>query len=320
MMILQRLTLGCAHSRISLVLLSGFLSFGGGLANGPSGQILLGQEPIPQKQDADAAPAETPASVEEEPEVLEKVAPKDPPKDSPAVPATSDPAEARETKDSQPKPAAQDETSLIDSLKDQVLDQAKAQIPNPVESILERMRNVQDRLTKTETDKATRTEQAQIVSEIDRLIDALKNQKPPPPQSSDSNQNPPPPPMGGKADENQQPRGTPQPKPQNSQKQQGQKSGQEQKKQQGQGEQEQQGQTESVSDKARDSNNSTAKRGRTAEEEAARQRMAKDVWGHLPPGLRQELLNIFSERYIPKYDEQVRRYYEALAEENRPQP
>lgn len=230
------------------------------------------------------------------------------------VPSTDAPSEnnSDEEQSSVKKPAK----SLTESLQDQLLGKAQTQLENPVELILERMRSVQERLVKTTTDKETRQEQAQIVQEIDQLIEALKNQKPPPPQSSSSNsENPPPPPMGSNPDENQPAQGTPQPRPRNSQKQQGGKS--EQKEKQQSQKQQQPGQTESVSDKARDSNSSTGKRPRSPEEEAARQRMAKDVWGHLPPGVRQELLNIFSEKYIPKYDDQVRRYYEALAEENR---
>ena len=53
-----------------------------------------------------------------------------------------------------------------------------------------------------------------------------------------------------------------------------------------------------------------------AAEEALRQKLVKDVWGHLPPSLREQLLNVYSERYLPKYDEMVRKYYEALAEQN----
>ncbi|MDB5390423.1 MAG: hypothetical protein JWM11_6069 [Planctomycetaceae bacterium] len=207
---------------------------------------------------------------------------------------------------------------LQETLQEQLLGKAQAQIENPVETILERMRSVQERLGKTTTDKETRQEQAQIVQEIDKLIDALKNHKPPPPQNSSSSpDSPPPPPMGGSPDENQQARGTPQPRPRNSQKQQDNQTQQKEKERGQKQKPESAGQTESVADKAKDSNGSSSKRPRSPEEEAARQRLAKDVWGHLPPALRQELLNIFSEKYIPKYDDQVRRYYEALSEENR---
>ncbi|QDU51960.1 hypothetical protein Pan110_43300 [Gimesia panareensis] len=46
----------------------------------------------------------------------------------------------------------------------------------------------------------------------------------------------------------------------------------------------------------------------------------KDAWGHLPPAMRQQLLNIYTEKFLPRYEEQVKRYYEALAEKNGQQP
>ncbi|MGQ0633040.1 MAG: hypothetical protein ACT4QC_00365 [Planctomycetaceae bacterium] len=52
-------------------------------------------------------------------------------------------------------------------------------------------------------------------------------------------------------------------------------------------------------------------------EEARRQRIVKDVWGHLPPSVRGKMQNSFSERYVPRYEELVKSYYEALAEKSR---
>ncbi|QDU07855.1 hypothetical protein [Gimesia aquarii] len=46
----------------------------------------------------------------------------------------------------------------------------------------------------------------------------------------------------------------------------------------------------------------------------------KDTWGHLPPAVRQQLLNVYTEKFLPKYEEQVRRYYEALAEKKKRSP
>lgn len=46
----------------------------------------------------------------------------------------------------------------------------------------------------------------------------------------------------------------------------------------------------------------------------------KDAWGHLPPAVRQQLLNVYTEKFLPKYEEQVRRYYEALAEKKKQSP
>lgn len=47
---------------------------------------------------------------------------------------------------------------------------------------------------------------------------------------------------------------------------------------------------------------------------------AKDAWGHLPPAMRQQLLNIYTENFLPQYEDQVRRYYEALAEKKKRTP
>jgi len=46
----------------------------------------------------------------------------------------------------------------------------------------------------------------------------------------------------------------------------------------------------------------------------------KDAWGHLPPAMRQQLLNIYTEKFLPQYEDQVRRYYEALAEKKKRTP
>lgn len=42
--------------------------------------------------------------------------------------------------------------------------------------------------------------------------------------------------------------------------------------------------------------------------------LADAVWGHLPRHERDELIRTFNERYLPKYDAWVRRYFELLAE------
>ena len=42
----------------------------------------------------------------------------------------------------------------------------------------------------------------------------------------------------------------------------------------------------------------------------------KDV-GHLPPHIREAMLNSVSEKYLPKYEDLVKKYYEDLAEKSR---
>lgn len=48
-----------------------------------------------------------------------------------------------------------------------------------------------------------------------------------------------------------------------------------------------------------------------------RERLLNDIWGHLPPAVRDRLLNVYSEQYLPQYEDLVRRYFEVLAEQGR---
>ena len=46
----------------------------------------------------------------------------------------------------------------------------------------------------------------------------------------------------------------------------------------------------------------------------------KDVWGHLPDRMRQEMDLYYREKFMPRYSELLRRYYAALAEQKKPAP
>jgi hypothetical protein len=46
--------------------------------------------------------------------------------------------------------------------------------------------------------------------------------------------------------------------------------------------------------------------------------VAKDVWGHLPPKLRQQMAQYYKEDVTPKYAELLRLYYSSLAEKPSP--
>jgi hypothetical protein len=43
----------------------------------------------------------------------------------------------------------------------------------------------------------------------------------------------------------------------------------------------------------------------------------KDVWGHLPERLRQEMDLYYREQFMPRYSELLRRYYASLAEQSK---
>jgi hypothetical protein len=51
-----------------------------------------------------------------------------------------------------------------------------------------------------------------------------------------------------------------------------------------------------------------------------RRNLATSVWGHLPPRLRDKMEGAFSERFLPQYDDLVRRYYESLATDSAEPP
>jgi len=54
---------------------------------------------------------------------------------------------------------------------------------------------------------------------------------------------------------------------------------------------------------------------KAAEEAARKKKLEMDVWGHLPPHLRDQLLNTYGERMLPKYQHLVKQFYEALSEQ-----
>ena len=57
---------------------------------------------------------------------------------------------------------------------------------------------------------------------------------------------------------------------------------------------------------------------KAAEEAARRRKLEMDVWGHLPLHVREELLNTYGERMLPKYEHLVKQFYEALSTQGDP--
>jgi hypothetical protein len=45
--------------------------------------------------------------------------------------------------------------------------------------------------------------------------------------------------------------------------------------------------------------------------------MYKDVWGHLPEKMRQEMDSYFKERFMPRYNDLLKQYYSSIAEQNK---
>ena len=68
-----------------------------------------------------------------------------------------------------------------------------------------------------------------------------------------------------------------------------------------------------TSENATDSSKQSQSDRKAAEEAARRRKLEMDIWGHLPPHVREELLNTYGERMLPKYEHLVKQFYEALS-------
>lgn len=174
---------------------------------------------------------------------------------------------------------------------------------DPLDKTVRSMRSAGDRLGRRESGSETRNLQEEALREIDRLIELAKQKQNAPPQN--------PPPDSDPMQQTGQPRDR-----QQSQDSQASRTQQSQPMPQPrEGATAEQRRTE---DKAAESSESQDPAAKQAADEARRREdLVKDVWGHLPPSLRQELLNVYSEKYLPKYEDLVRRYFEALAEQGR---
>lgn len=185
---------------------------------------------------------------------------------------------------------------------------ADAKGDDVLERAIRGMRDAGRRIEEEDLDDNTHDIQEKVVAELDELIKQLKR-RPPPSQQNQKPQN--------EDQQDQQNQDKKQQQPQNSDKQKQKPKSQqkpggskEQQKSQSKGEQSKEEKAQDSTDKLRNEKAKTA-------EEQRREKLDRDVWGHLPPALREKLLNVSSEKFLPKYEEMVRSYYEALAERNR---
>ncbi len=152
---------------------------------------------------------------------------------------------------------------------------------DPAEQTLKTMHDVKERLDRRDVGKQTQAQQRQLVEHLDALIKNIRQGQ------------------GGRRSIAGPPRTRPQPPGTEGKPSTGGTSGESGRRKQG------------PADEATD------EVGRS-EAEAARlrqhRRLVKEVWGHLPPTLRQKMMNAYDEKTLPKYSDLVRRYYEALAE------
>jgi len=181
--------------------------------------------------------------------------------------------------------------------------QSRMPFADELDETVASMREVSRRLDQLNLSDDTEQLQTGIVSNIDALIEKLR--KLPPPSSSSSSD-------GSDKDQSdsestsqgqkKEPKQSPQQSPQN---QQGADSSSGSAPQ-------------SKTGKAGESTEQNLRQARERAAALARRRaLVDEVWGHLPPAMRERLLNVGSEKLLPKYEGLIRRYYEALAEPDR---
>jgi hypothetical protein len=190
--------------------------------------------------------------------------------------------------------------------KDSKTGEPRSRIPlaDELDETVEAMREVSRRLDKRSLSDETEQLQAGIVTNIDALIEKLKN-LPPPSSSSSSDQ----------SDQNPSDQDSPQQDPQTEQKQRPQPNPPDASQNQHGTDSTTGSAPQPQTDKAAESSEQNLREARERAVAMARRRaLVDEVWGHLPPAMRERLLNVGSEKLLPKYEDLIRRYYESLAE------
>lgn len=150
---------------------------------------------------------------------------------------------------------------------------------DPLLLISRRMRAVEGLIEERNTSHTTQRLQKQIVEDLDLLIEQMKKQCSGAPGDGDGKKKP-----GGKPGS-------------------GNKAGT--------------GANKGNSRPAKDSTARTGKNADTRTELDRMKQMLKEVWGHLPPKIREQMQAGSPEEFLPKYERLIEEYYKRLAEEKR---
>jgi len=171
-----------------------------------------------------------------------------------------------------------------------------------LDRIVRQTTDARDQLRQSTTQQQTQDLQQGVITDLEALIELLKQSQPPPPKNSDN------PFSNSDSDSPDSKSG------QNSQKSPKSESKSEAEKSKGTGTQREPGRDR---EQPADSEEREGE-SRAAKLRAERQlRLENDIWGHLPPNLRDQLLNTYGERMLPQYEEYVRKFYDALSEPGR---
>ena len=172
--------------------------------------------------------------------------------------------------------------------------------------LLDQLEQHQNAIEQKSVTEKTRARQAEILELWDAILDAAGEQSPP---QSPPEQPPMPQDQSGSPEEKLQP-GETSPMPQ------GQKPDDKESKQPAENQQGKQP-GESATDEPAD--RSSTQTRQQAREQAAqlraeeKQKLMREVWGKLPPRLRDKLLNASDEEILPQYEDQIRTYFRKLS-------
>ncbi len=218
-------------------------------------------------------------------------------------------------KPEQPKPTRKDsvDDELLKKLVPDLAPEKKPDAATPADKTqdeldrtVQSMRSVSKKLSQKDVSEETRRQQKSIIDDINALIEKLKQ---PPPDSSQSQ-------SSNNQDQQQnqsksQDRQSAQQRKEQQQQQREQQEAQQKQKQAGTGEGSSQ---QSVNKSAEASDKEQQRKAAARAAELAKRRaLIDEVWGHLPPALREKMLNVGNENLLPQYEDVIRRYYEAIA-------
>ena len=193
------------------------------------------------------------------------------------LPATKPAAKPPSEKRQSDQPA---DPALDQQLLDDLIDGEDIQFgeqPDPLTRISQQMRNVETLIGRRDTSVKTQEMQKQILSDLDQLLEQTKKQC-----QGQCN----------KPSSSSQASNSP-PKPSQSP-----------------------GSDPMNNKPAKDSSEELRKPGenKVAQDEAMNQ-LVKEVWGHLPDKVRDQMQNVGVEQFLPKYEKLIEAYYKRLAEE-----
>jgi hypothetical protein len=152
--------------------------------------------------------------------------------------------------------------------------------PDPLVTLSRRMRTVEERIQQRDTAETTQRMQQEIVAELAALIEQLNKQC-----------------SGGQCNSSNAP-AKPGSKP-------------------GSGKKGGTGNATASNQPAKDSTDTLRRPGGDHAELETMQHLIKEVWGHLPPKLREQLQSSSVEQFLPKYEQLIEAYYKRLAEDRR---